>query len=409
MTKQLKLFRFCVCFISLWHNIAYAHKPSDSYLQVTIQNAIQADTAQLIKAQWDIALRDLDYAIGLDENANSEITWQEVLSKKNAIFAYSLARLNVQNNQLACNLAPKQLLIDNHTDGAYAVIKFTINCKNNVQILCFNYSLFADLDPSHRGLLKLDYSDTHNSNLSTKNTGIIKTLTKTAIFGPDHAVQFFTLSSPSRLAEFQEYVIEGIWHIWTGFDHVLFLVSLLLPAVMVYSAKSWQPSQHLKTTFFDVLKVVTAFTVAHSITLTLATLQVIVLPSRWVEATIAASVILAAMNNIFPFLLKKRWLAAFIFGLVHGFGFAAVLGDLGLHKGALIIALIGFNVGVEIGQIVILSAFVPIAYALRQSWFYKHIIFYGGSIIIAIIASLWFTERIFNVALFSAIPSVMGF
>ncbi len=405
----------------LWHLNAHAHKPSDSYLTVSVQNAPQKNSAQVsiapvIDSQWDIALRDLDYAIGLDDNANSEITWQEVLTKQKAIFAYALARLSIKNNQQDCTLAPSRLLIDNHTDGAYAVIQFSVNCKKEgvliskqgIGQLSFHYTLFSDIDPSHRGLLKLSYLNPEYET-SVENSAATIKLTKTAIFGPDSPRHSFTLSAPNRFNEFKEYVVEGIWHIWIGFDHILFLISLLLPAVLVYSAKTWQPTKQFKTAFIDVLKVVTAFTIAHSITLTLATLQIIELPSRWVEAAIAASVILAALNNLFPYLLKRRWLAAFVFGLIHGFGFAAVLADLGLQQGALVVALIGFNVGVEIGQIAILSLFIPTAYALRQSWFYKHIIFYGGSIIIAIIASLWFAERAFNITVFSDMPALLGF
>ena len=400
LNLNFNLIRCLILFLSLWHGVAYAHKPSDSYLALSVQKNISHNTAT---GQWDIALRDFDYAIGLDANANSEITWQEVLNKQKEIYAYALARLSIKNNQVACNLLPKQLLIDNHTDGAYAVIKFNVDCKKEISDLNLNYTLFSDLDPSHRGLLKLDYSTVEKTGLNVKN------YTKTAIFGPDNPTQSFTLSTPKRWSEFKEYVLEGIWHIWIGFDHILFLISLLLPAVLVYSAKTWQPAQHFKTTFMDVLKVVTAFTIAHSITLTLATLQVIELPSRWVEAAIAASVILAAMNNLFPYLLKRRWLAAFVFGLIHGFGFAAVLADLGLQQGALMVALVGFNVGVEIGQIAILSLFIPAAYVLRKSKFYKIIIFYGGSVLIIIIAAAWFIERAFNVTVFSAIPALLGF
>ncbi len=385
--------RYLLLLLSLWHSSAYAHKPSDSYLTVNVGNAVTQNTAQ-----WDIALRDLDYAIGLDENSNGEITWQEVLSKKQSIFAYSLARLNILANQKACILRPERLLIDDHTDGAYAVIRFTIDCIKAADQLNITYSLFSNLDPSHRGLLKLNYTITDSNTLASK----------TAIFGPDHATQTFSLASTNRFNEFKEYVVEGIWHIWIGYDHILFLISLLLPAVLVYSAKKWHPSHDFKSTFIDVIKVVTAFTVAHSITLTLATLQVITLPSRLVEAAIAASVILAALNNLFPFLLNRRWLAAFAFGLIHGFGFAAVLTDLGLQQGTLIVALIGFNVGVEIGQIAILSVFIPLAYAVRQSWFYKNIIFYGGSILIALIASAWFAERALNLEIFSELLNLFG-
>lgn len=392
--KMNKLIKKCISWLSIWlvmlclsTSNAYAHKPSDSYLQMAVHE-------NTITGQWDIALRDLDFAIGLDENGDHAITWQEVVNKQKEIHAYAFARLNIQSKKTDCGINYGQTLIDHHTDGNYVVIQFSANCKDKVTELSLRYSLFADLDPSHRGLLKLDYK---NANITT---------TKTAIFGPDNASQSFVLEKTSRFTEFKNYVIEGIWHIWTGYDHILFLISLLLPAVLVYNNKKWQAAPHFKAPFFDILKVVTAFTLAHSITLTLATLHVVSLPSRWIESVIALSIILAALNNIYPYILGRRWLVAFIFGLIHGFGFATVLADLGLTDSTLVVALVGFNVGVEIGQLCIVIVFVPIAYSLRHSRFYQNLVIYGGSVLVVLIASVWFIERAFNQPLFSQIPNL---
>ena len=145
-----------------------------------------------------------------------------------------------------------------------------------------------------------------------------------------------------------------------------------------------------------MLKVVTAFTLAHSITLSLAALQVISLPSRFVESTIAASVVLAALNNLRGTIERRRWVMAFVFGLVHGFGFASVLADLGLPQGALVLALVGFNVGVEVGQVAIVVAFVPIAFWLRHTQFYRRGVLTAGSLLVALVAAYWFVQRAFD-------------
>jgi len=139
--------------------------------------------------------------------------------------------------------------------------------------------------------------------------------------------------------------------------------------------------------------------VAHSITLSLAALGVVSLPSRLVESAIAASVVLAALNNVRPVVYGGRWVLAFAFGLIHGFGFASVLTDLGLPQGSLLLALVAFNVGVEVGQLAIVAVFLPIAYALRDTRFYRHAILTGGSVLVAVLAALWLVERAFNVAL----------
>ena len=141
---------------------------------------------------------------------------------------------------------------------------------------------------------------------------------------------------------------------------------------------------------------VTAFTVAHSLTLTLATIGWARLPSRFVESAIAASVVLASLNNLRPFFHGRGWVVAFCFGLIHGFGFASVLIDLGLNRGSLTLTLAGFNIGVEAGQLAIVAAFLPAAYALRRSWFYRRFTFLAGSTCVALIAATWVFERLLD-------------
>ncbi|MES2263370.1 MAG: HupE/UreJ family protein [Pseudomonadota bacterium] len=355
---------------------ALAHKPSDSYLTLEVK-------AQHIDGQWDIALRDLDFAIGLDANGDGELTWDEVRARHADIAAYALARLSIGDGKTNCPLVAGQQLIDDHTDGAYAVLRFSAQCPAPVDVLTLDYRLLFDVDPQHKGLLKLNHGG----------------VTDSAIFSPDAARQQFTMAAPDKLRQFGTYLKTGVWHIWIGFDHILFLLSLLLPAVLVWRERRWQPAPDLRGSAIDVLKIVTAFTLAHSITLTLATLDVIALPSRWVESVIAASVVLAALNNMIPVLQQRRWMAAFGFGLVHGFGFASVLSDLGLPRGALLLALVGFNAGVELGQLAIVALFLPCAYLLRHGLFYRRVVLYGGSTAIACIATLWLAERALNIKL----------
>ncbi len=118
-------------------------------------------------------------------------------------------------------------------------------------------------------------------------------------------------------------------------------------------------------------------------------------------SAIALSVVLAALNNVFPVVAHGRWMAAFGFGLLHGFGFAGALRDLGLPTGSLALSLAGFNIGVEIGQLAIVVAFLPLAYAVRASWAYRRVAMGAGSMAIAGIAMIWMIERAFNVALFA--------
>jgi HupE / UreJ protein len=190
--------------------------------------------------------------------------------------------------------------------------------------------------------------------------------------------------------------VTGVEHIWRGYDHILCLLSLLFPAVLVPGVKGWQACESFRAAFIDVLKIVTAFTVAHSLTLSLATLGIVNLPARIWESAIAMSVVLAALNNLVAIIQAKRWVVAFCFGLIHGFGFAGVLTDLGLPRNVLALALVGFNLGVEAGQIAIVSVFLPLAYLLRRTWLYRNIVLAGGSSAIVVVAALWFVERAFD-------------
>src|SRR5262249_18008871 len=139
-----------------------------------------------------------------------------------------------------------------------------------------------------------------------------------------------------------------------------------------------------------------SFTVAHSITLTVATLGLVRIPARLTEPAIAASVIVAALNNIRPIVSERGWMVAFGFGLVHGFGFANGLAELGLGRETLALALVGFNLGVEAGQLAIVAVFLPLAFALRASWVYQRLTFRFGSAVIAMLAATWMMERILN-------------
>lgn len=199
---------------------------------------------------------------------------------------------------------------------------------------------------------------------------------------------------------FAAYVQQGVWHIWSGYDHILFLMALLLPAVLLRVDGRWTPVSTFRAAAIAVVKTVTAFTAAHSITLTLAALGYIQVPSRLVESVIAASVLIAALNNVVPlFKIDRAWLMAFAFGLVHGLGFANVLFELGLPKQTLLLALVGFNVGVELGQLAIVAAFLPTAFYLRGTTLYARAVMQAGSAAIMLMAAVWFVERAFAVEL----------
>ncbi|HET7065130.1 MAG TPA: HupE/UreJ family protein [Rudaea sp.] len=370
------MMRACLCLLLLLGASGVsAHKPSDSYL-VLSTNSGDAE----IQGQWDVALRDLDLAVDLDADRDGTITWGEVRGREKDLFSYALQRLALSSAGASCRPESRELLVDEHSDGAYAVLRFTAKCPAVLTSLGVDYRMLFDLDPGHRGLLRLDVDGASRS----------------AVLSPEQPTQQFDLTQASPWNTFAQFVGDGMHHIWIGYDHMLFLISLLLPAVLIRRERAWMPVVSLRSALLGVLAVVTAFTVSHSITLTLAALGVIGLPSRLVESGIALSVLLAALNNIWPIVTRRGWALAFCFGLVHGFGFASVLNDLGLPRGALALALAGFNVGVEIGQLTVVLAVVPLIYVLRQARFYRPGVLVGGSSAIALVAGVWFVGRAFG-------------
>jgi hydrogenase/urease accessory protein HupE len=170
----------------------------------------------------------------------------------------------------------------------------------------------------------------------------------------------------------------GVEHILTGYDHLLFLVALLATA----------------RGFWPIVKIVTAFTLAHSITLSLASLNIITIPSRIIEPLIAASIVWVALENLFaPNSSHRRWLIGLLFGLVHGFGFASALQELDLSGAAIARALVGFNLGVEIGQLIFIALFFPLLWWLTQRWRVATVPSVI-SVVVAFFGVYWFIDRI---------------
>ena len=380
----------CAVMLLAAHSAAQAHKPSDSYLTLGATTPASATSGKVITAAWDIALRDLDYVLQLDRDGNGELTWGETRQREADITKLATGALLINADGQACPWAANApMALDKHSDGTYAVLSLTAQCpagNSTPKNVSMTYSLFSDVDPTHRGLVQWLGHGTKGDAPSSQ----------ALVFSNDSASQALSLAPTGWWQTLSQYIVEGVWHIWIGYDHILFLLSLLLPAVLVRRANQWEPAPTLRGSVVEVLKVVTAFTLAHSITLSLAALQVISLPSRLVESVIAASVVLAALNNLRGTIDKRRWVMAFVFGLIHGFGFASVLADLGLPQGALVLALVGFNVGVELGQLAIVAVFLPIAFWLRATRFYRKGVLTGGSILVAILASWWLAQRLFD-------------
>ncbi|WP_291515902.1 HupE/UreJ family protein [Acidovorax sp.] len=357
---------------------ALAHSSSNSFLALSAR-----DGALVLRA--DVHLRDLDLQFDLDRDRNGEVTWAEVTERQGELQAWLTAGITLTAGGTACALAPVDVLASQRSDGTYLSAEWTLpDCARALDAgqgpLALRYSLIFAQDSLHRALLRVD-------------TPALQT---SAMLSPEQPEAKLQAGGGSALQVLQRYVVDGVWHIWIGIDHILFLLSLLVLAPLVPSRQRvtrWAPEASFRAVFLQVLAVVTAFTVAHSITLIASVMGWLNPPANLIEPVIALSVVLAALNNLLGFWAFTRWRLAFAFGLIHGFGFANVLLDLGLPARDLAMALGGFNVGVELGQLAIVLVFLPVAWALRRMAFYRVVVVAGGSLAIAVIGTWWIVDR----------------
>ena len=356
---------------------AQAHSSSNSYLTLSAPE-------QKLTLRADINLRDIDLIFDLDQNRDGQVTWGETQARAAELETWLGQGLALTESGQACTLGQADLQASQHADGIYLSAQWQASCPGLTDVakarLALRYSLIFAQDNLHRGLLKVDFPDFQSS----------------AILSPERPEAPVAKADSSALRVFGRYVIEGIWHIWIGVDHILFLLSLLVLAPLLPSRQrvtQWRGVGQARPAVLDVLAVVTAFTLAHSITLGLSVMKWLEPSADLIEPAIALSVVLAALNNLFGWGALRRWRLAFVFGLVHGFGFANVLLDLGLPASALAAALGGFNVGVELGQLAIVMVFFPVAWLLRNTIFYRWVVVTGGSLTIAVLGIVWTLER----------------
>ncbi len=383
---------------------AQAHIVNQSYvyfriLQDSINGSIQ------------VRVDDLNQA--LDLGLERGMTTEELQVYLPDLYAYFRERLEVTsdsgNHPLRFTDEVTTLAV---SDGYVIGLGFELLDLPAVpETLNVRFNPIYDVDDTHRSFALIEYDwkgGVHN------NESMISLR-----FGPgDDGPKVLDLSDNSVWKGFWAMISSGMYHIYIGLDHILFLIALLLPAVVYHRRETqptvgaagsialtqqagwegswWQPVDRFRPAFLYVLKIVTFFTIAHTITLSLAALGLVNLPSYLVEALIALSIALAALHNIRPLLKNDGMIIAFVFGLFHGFGFASVLGEVGLRGEFMTWSLLGFNVGVELAQVIIICLVFPVLFVLRKFPLYRYIL-YGGSAILIVIAMYWFIERLFGI------------
>ena len=379
ITTKILLSAILVPLLLLLSSAASAHRLGEGYVFINIgENDVHGEIT--------ITLRDLDRVLALDTDGNGIVSDEEFANARDRVYDYVASNVTIAavggDNVVRLGESSLQSL----DVGRFVSIEYGSDELDVRQDLVVGYSMVFEAESSHRGFLVIQSNAVTGEAWEGEGEELL-------IFTPGGQERVLPVEGVSSWTSFGDFLIHGVWHIWIGLDHILFLVALILPAVLIRDGNEWQPAVGMRSTLWEVVKIVTLFTIAHTITLTLATLSVVELPSRLVESVIAASVAFAALNNVIPILRKGIGYVVFAFGLFHGFGFASVLQDLIVSPKTMVLDLLGFNLGVEIGQIAIVAVVVPILFAMRNQRYYIPLVLKSGSALIGALAILWLAER----------------
>ncbi len=337
--------------------------------QINLSNArVEIGPDRAVKLEVALKGSDVDRVAGtrvLDEQ--SELVDAARLARSSVpIAAYVLAHAVIQGaDGTPCNAGPVEIAPDQ--DGV--ITRVTWSCNRVSDDLIYRSTVLIDVDRAAKQVVLIGSGPNASQALLDASQTEVR----------------LTAPPPPLVDVIRRYVEAGIEHIFLGYDHIAFLT-----AIVLWARRLW-----------PVVKVVTAFTVAHSITLSLAALQIVVIPSAIIEPAIAASIVYVALENFFSRNVDKRWRDTFSFGLIHGFGFASALQQFGLPRGAVIPALGAFNIGVELGQVAIVAVIIPVligldwlmAVAREASPARTASLVYTLSAIIAILGCYWIIER----------------
>jgi hypothetical protein len=401
---------------------ALAHKGSDAYLDVQQlePSASQPENGGDAKARnfrfvLAVAIRDLDLVVPIDANADARVTWGEVKAATPRVLALfnEMARLDVPAGAPgaavavpgACRLNWQTEGLERRSDGVYLRAVAQARCPAD-QALNFRYTLLKDQDSTHRLLVAGRIGGKDLLSTVSPQQGILSLSPGAGnAAGAGVDTQEKSLQSSNRWSALRDYFGLGMHHLLQGYDHLAFLLALVLPlqlslrrasraTVLRASPVSATAAYASRATWLALLRTVTAFTLGHSITLMLTTFGWTQASPVWVEPVIALSIAVTALLNLRPVKWIRFDMLALLFGLVHGFGFAGLLQEAAAPGGLLPWALAGFNLGVEAGQLTAVLGWVLVSQALVDRPWYGRVVVRGGSVLLIVLASWWFWQRV---------------
>ena len=455
MVKLCRLLLLCA--LACASAASWAHKGSDAYLDVRSEGASNGG----LHLALAIAIKDLDQLAPLDADADGKVTWGEIKAATPAVRALLQANTSLNREQSAsdtrCALQWEFDGLERRSDGGYLRFAAQASCSG-AQV--FRYTMFREQDATHRLIVtgRVDERDLLSTLSPMASDGLRLRAEQAALASGASAGGAEAVDS--GLAALRVYLRMGMHHLLEGYDHLAFLLALVLPlrlairwpgvgavrsgaglarrgrttkpssvavvgagggvfafdavrdepvarpataatpnAASRSAATAWSPSQSAErfassATWLALLRTITAFTIGHSITLILATFGITQASPAWVEPTIALSIGVTALLNLYPLRHVRTDVLALLFGMVHGFGFAGLLTEAAAPTGLLPWALAGFNIGVECGQLFAVACWVLLSQLLVGRRWYGSVVVRGGSWALAALAAYWFWERV---------------
>jgi HupE / UreJ protein len=363
---SLRCILFAACCM-LGSAAANAHSAGTSYLHIDVNSS-----AASLTASWDIAIAELQWTLDLDVDGDASVSPAELVTRRTAIERLALKNLHIARGDQACSLRVSSISSTTHGSQPYAALRLNALCKRSGPLRVSSELYFG----SAAYTVLLDVASPQGR--------------FTTSLSPSASL-WLEPAAPSIWQTLGHFIWQGIWHVLTGYDHIAFLLLLLLPSVLCRPKK---PGTIARIAMRDVVGIVTAFTISHSITLSLAATGTLRLPAQPIEVAIAASIVIAGVLNLIPGAARWRLLLAFGFGFVHGFGFANALQEINQGGSALVPLLAGFNLGVECAQLLIVGVTLPLLLLLNRSPLYARKIMPATSLAIAMVGAAWVVARI---------------
>ena len=380
---------------------AHAHKASDAYLLVSEAGA-QAAAPGPLRLQLSLALKDVDAALeSLDADNDRQLTWGEIRRAAPEIVRWVSGQIILKCASRSLDVAWTFETLEQRGDGAYIRLAAPLACPAPAA-LALDYRLFKDIDPTHRLLLTGALGGKPFATvLAPLGRPMIELRSDIAATGaastPASAIPSQRQLPQGGVATLVQFFDEGVHHILTGYDHLAFLLVLLLPVVLFPSLQNpaaVKPASARRTGFTALLLTVTGFTVGHSVTLALATFGGVSASPVWVEPLIALTIAASALLNLYPVRWIRGDVLALVFGLIHGLAFSSVMTEAGISRSLLVWGLAGFNLGVEAGQLAAVAVWCVVHRILLPWRLYQPVVVKGGSWALLALALYWTVQRI---------------